>query len=83
MYIIGAGIVGISIANEIKSKGIFGCVIAFLVDDPEKITYFQRFNYFLVEYGIVKTLKDPLISGEFQEVYRSYLLYFKLQYCDQ
>jgi len=46
MYIIGAGIVGISIANEIKSKGIFGCVIAFLVDDPEKITYFQGSTIF-------------------------------------
>jgi FlaA1/EpsC-like NDP-sugar epimerase len=37
VYIIGAGIAGISIANEIKSKGIFGRVIAFLDDDPEKI----------------------------------------------
>ncbi len=37
IYIIGAGIAGISIAGEIKSKGIFGRVIAFLDDDPEKI----------------------------------------------
>ncbi|MBN2536248.1 MAG: polysaccharide biosynthesis protein [Spirochaetales bacterium] len=36
-YIIGAGIAGIAIAKEIKSKGIFGRVIAFLDDDPEKI----------------------------------------------
>jgi FlaA1/EpsC-like NDP-sugar epimerase len=37
IYIIGAGIAGITIANEIKSKGIFGRVIAFLDDDPGKI----------------------------------------------
>jgi FlaA1/EpsC-like NDP-sugar epimerase len=37
IYIVGSGIAGISIASEIKSKGIFGRVIAFLDDDPDKI----------------------------------------------
>ncbi len=36
IYIIGAGLAGISIANEIKQKGIFGRVVAFLDDDPSK-----------------------------------------------
>ena len=37
LYIIGAGFAGHTLANEIKSKGIFGEVVAFLDDDPEKI----------------------------------------------
>ncbi|UCF98206.1 MAG: polysaccharide biosynthesis protein, partial [Spirochaetaceae bacterium] len=37
IYIIGAGITGITLAREIGSKGIFGKVVAFLDDDPEKI----------------------------------------------
>ena len=37
MYIIGAGFAGRTLANEIKSKAIFGEVVAFLDDDPEKI----------------------------------------------
>lgn len=37
IYIIGAGIAGITIANEIKSKGIYGRIISFLDDDPGKI----------------------------------------------
>ncbi|GHV92583.1 capsular polysaccharide biosynthesis protein [Spirochaetia bacterium] len=37
LYIIGAGFAGQTLANEIKSKGIFGEVVAFLDDDPEKI----------------------------------------------
>ncbi len=37
IYIIGAGLAGISIAKEIKLKGIFGRVVAFLDDDPQKI----------------------------------------------
>lgn len=37
IYIIGAGLAGISIAREIKLKGVFGKVIAFLDDDPAKI----------------------------------------------
>jgi FlaA1/EpsC-like NDP-sugar epimerase len=37
LYIIGAGFAGRSLANEIKSKAIFGEVVAFLDDDPEKI----------------------------------------------
>ena len=36
-YIIGAGFAGISIAQEIRGKGIFGTVAAFLDDDPAKI----------------------------------------------
>ena len=36
IYIIGAGFAGITIAKELKSKGIFGDVLAFLDDDPEK-----------------------------------------------
>jgi len=37
LYIIGAGFAGQTLANEIKTKGIFGEVVAFLDDDPEKI----------------------------------------------
>ncbi|TVQ41261.1 MAG: polysaccharide biosynthesis protein [Spirochaetaceae bacterium] len=37
IYIIGAGFAGISIAQEIRSKGVFGEVAAFLDDDPAKI----------------------------------------------
>jgi FlaA1/EpsC-like NDP-sugar epimerase len=37
IYIIGAGIAGIGIAKEIKEKRIFGKVVAFLDDDPQKI----------------------------------------------
>jgi len=37
LYIIGAGFAGQTLVNEIKSKGIFGEVVAFLDDDPEKI----------------------------------------------
>ena len=37
VYIIGAGLAGTMIAHEIKRKGIFGRVAAFLDDDPQKI----------------------------------------------
>lgn len=37
IYIIGAGIAGTMLAAEIKSKGVFGSVTAFLDDDPAKI----------------------------------------------
>ena len=37
IYIIGAGLAGITIAGEIKAKAIFGEVVAFLDDDPLKI----------------------------------------------
>jgi FlaA1/EpsC-like NDP-sugar epimerase len=37
IYIIGAGITGITLAQEIQAKGIFGKVIAFLDDDTQKI----------------------------------------------
>lgn len=37
LYIIGAGFAGQTLANEIKTKGIFGEVVAFLDDDPGKI----------------------------------------------
>ena len=37
LYIFGAGFAGQTLANEIKSKGIFGEVVAFLDDDKEKI----------------------------------------------
>jgi len=37
LYIIGAGFAGRTLANEIASKAIFGEVVAFLDDDPEKI----------------------------------------------
>ena len=37
LYIIGAGFAGQNLAREIKAKGIFGEVVAFLDDDPEKI----------------------------------------------
>jgi len=37
LYIIGAGFAGQTLANEIKAKGIFGEVVAFLDDAPEKI----------------------------------------------
>ncbi len=37
IYIIGAGIAGTMLASEIKSKGVFGSVTAFLDDDPAKI----------------------------------------------
>jgi FlaA1/EpsC-like NDP-sugar epimerase len=37
LYIIGAGFAGRTIAGEIRAKAIFGEVVAFLDDDPEKI----------------------------------------------
>ncbi|MDR0512849.1 MAG: polysaccharide biosynthesis protein [Treponema sp.] len=37
LYIIGAGFAGQTLAKEIETKGIFGEVVAFLDDDPEKI----------------------------------------------
>jgi len=37
IYIIGAGIAGTMLAREIREKGIFGTVIAFLDDDQNKI----------------------------------------------
>jgi FlaA1/EpsC-like NDP-sugar epimerase len=37
LYIIGAGFAGLTLANEIKRKAVFGEVVAFLDDDPEKI----------------------------------------------
>jgi FlaA1/EpsC-like NDP-sugar epimerase len=37
LYIIGAGFAGQTLANEIRAKGVFGDVVAFLDDDPEKI----------------------------------------------
>jgi FlaA1/EpsC-like NDP-sugar epimerase len=37
LYIIGAGFAGQTLARELKIKAIFGEVVAFLDDDPEKI----------------------------------------------
>ncbi|MDR1177187.1 MAG: polysaccharide biosynthesis protein, partial [Spirochaetaceae bacterium] len=37
LYIIGAGFAGKTLAGEIRAKGIFGDLAAFLDDDPEKI----------------------------------------------
>jgi len=37
IYVIGAGFAGRAIAREIKAKGVFGSVVAFLDDAPEKI----------------------------------------------
>ncbi|MDR2028743.1 MAG: polysaccharide biosynthesis protein [Treponema sp.] len=37
LYIIGAGFAGQTLAKELKSKAVFGEVVAFLDDDPEKI----------------------------------------------
>ncbi|MDR0408787.1 MAG: polysaccharide biosynthesis protein [Spirochaetaceae bacterium] len=37
LYIIGAGFAGRALANEIRSKAVFGEVVAFLDDDREKI----------------------------------------------
>jgi FlaA1/EpsC-like NDP-sugar epimerase len=37
IYIIGAGFTGVTLAAEIRSKKIFGRVVAFLDDDPGKI----------------------------------------------
>jgi FlaA1/EpsC-like NDP-sugar epimerase len=37
LYIIGAGFAGCTLADEIRKKKIFGEVVAFLDDDPEKI----------------------------------------------
>ena len=37
LYIIGAGFAGRSLASEIMTKAVFGEVVAFLDDDPEKI----------------------------------------------
>jgi len=37
LYIIGAGFAGRTLAKEINVKAIFGTVVAFLDDDPEKI----------------------------------------------
>jgi FlaA1/EpsC-like NDP-sugar epimerase len=37
IYIVGAGITGITLAREIRKKGVFGKVVAFLDDDRQKI----------------------------------------------
>ena len=37
LYIIGAGFSGQALAREIRAKSIFGEIVAFLDDDPEKI----------------------------------------------
>ena len=37
IYIIGAGLTGLALAREIQAKPIFGRVVAFLDDDPQKI----------------------------------------------
>ena len=37
LYVIGAGFAGRSLANQIRSKAIFGEVVAFLDDDPGKV----------------------------------------------
>jgi FlaA1/EpsC-like NDP-sugar epimerase len=37
LYIIGAGFAGQTLARELKAKAIFGEVVAFLDDDPEKM----------------------------------------------
>jgi FlaA1/EpsC-like NDP-sugar epimerase len=37
LYIIGAGFAGQTLARELKAKAVFGEVVAFLDDDPEKI----------------------------------------------
>ncbi|MDR2477495.1 MAG: polysaccharide biosynthesis protein [Treponema sp.] len=37
LYIIGAGFAGRTLAGEIRAKAVFGEVVAFLDDDPEKI----------------------------------------------
>ena len=37
IYIIGAGITGVTLAGEIRKKAVFGKVVAFLDDDAEKI----------------------------------------------
>ncbi|MDR0555263.1 MAG: polysaccharide biosynthesis protein [Treponema sp.] len=37
LYIIGAGFAGQTLAREIRAKAIYGEVVAFLDDDPEKI----------------------------------------------
>jgi FlaA1/EpsC-like NDP-sugar epimerase len=37
LYIIGAGFAGRTLATEIRGKAVFGEVVAFLDDDPEKI----------------------------------------------
>ena len=37
LYIIGAGFAGQTLAGEIRGKAVFGEVVAFLDDDPEKI----------------------------------------------
>ncbi|MDR0719705.1 MAG: polysaccharide biosynthesis protein [Treponema sp.] len=37
LYIIGAGYAGQNLAKEIRQKGVFGEVVAFLDDNPEKI----------------------------------------------
>jgi len=37
IYILGAGFAGISIAREIRQKGVFGTIVAFLDDNPVKV----------------------------------------------
>jgi FlaA1/EpsC-like NDP-sugar epimerase len=37
LYVIGAGFAGRTLASEVKTKAIFGEVVAFLDDDPQKI----------------------------------------------
>ena len=37
IYLIGAGLTGLTLAREIQAKPIFGRVVAFLDDDPQKI----------------------------------------------
>lgn len=62
IYIIGAGLAGISIAKEIKLKGIFGRVVAFLDDDPQIIG--KRINGIPILGPIDSALKHHGISPD-------------------
>ena len=37
VYIVGAGFTGATLARELRQKRVFGRVVAFLDDDPDKI----------------------------------------------
>ena len=58
IYIIGAGIAGTMLSREVREKGIFGNVIAFLDDDSSKIG--KLIDGIPVLGTTLAQLKDPL-----------------------
>ncbi|MDR2965790.1 MAG: polysaccharide biosynthesis protein [Treponema sp.] len=64
LYIVGAGFAGRALANEITIKKIFGQVVAFLDDDPEKI---GKKVYGIPVLGPIKDVADLLRTNPADE----------------